>query len=132
MSPELIIGEMLADPTINLIVGSRIALAQLPQNTQMPAIVYQVIDAQPQTVIGYATEPNMAVARIQITPLAASIPQLKQIHDALRSALDFKHNVIVAGKRVVSCRFNMLGPMDKDNDAGVWAQPVDYQLMWYE
>lgn len=132
MNPELLINALLSHASIQALVGDRKALAQLPQGTAMPAIVYQVIDAQPRPNVNYATEPNMAVARIQINPLAQSIPQLKSIHSALRSVLDFKHNSVVAGKRVVSCRFSMLGPMDKDNEAGVWTQPADYIIMWYE
>lgn len=132
MNPELLINALLSHASIQALVGDRKALAQLPQDTAMPAIVYQVVDAQPRPNVNYASEPNMAVARIQINPLAQSIPQLKSIHSALRSVLDFKHNSVVAGKRVVSCRFSMLGPMDKDNEAGVWTQPADYIIMWYE
>jgi len=132
MNPELLINALLSHASIQALVGDRKALAQLPQGTAMPAIVYQVVDAQPRPSVNYASEPNMAVARIQINPLAQSIPQLKSIHSALRSVLDFKHNSVVAGKRVVSCRFSMLGPMDKDNEAGVWTQPADYIIMWYE
>lgn len=132
MNPEIIVGALLNAPAITALVGDRKALAQLPQGTAMPAIVYQVIDAQPRPNVNYAGEPNMAVARIQINPLAQSIPQLKSIHAALRSVLDFKHDTIVAGKRVVSCRFSMLGPMDRDNEAGVWTQPADYVVIWYE
>jgi len=132
MNPELIIKALLGNPAIVALCGDRCALAQLPQNTAMPAIVYQVVDAQPRPHVNYATEPQMAVARIQINPLAQDIAKVKAIHTALRSVLDFKHNTIVAGKRVVSCRFSMLGPMDKDNEAGVWTQQADYVLMWYE
>lgn len=132
MNVELIIAAMLNDASITALVGSRKALSQLPQNTAMPAIVYQVVDAQPRPHVNYATEPQMAVARIQINPLAQDIAKVKAIHTALRSVLDLKHNTIVAGKRVVSCRFSMLGSMDKDNEAGVWTQPADYVLMWYE
>lgn len=132
MNVELIIAAMLNDASITALVGSRKALSQLPQNTAMPAIVYQVVDAQPRPHVNYATEPQIAVARIQINPLAQDIAKVKAIHTALRSVLDLKHNTIVAGKRVVSCRFSMLGSMDKDNEAGVWTQPADYVLMWYE
>lgn len=132
MNVELIIAAMLNDASITALVGSRKALSQLPQNTTYPAIVYQVVDGRPEPHLNYSSEPQMARARIQINPIAASIGQVKEIHSALRSVLDFKHNTIVAGKRVVSCRFSMLGSMDKDNEAGVWTQPVDYVLMWYE
>ena len=132
MNVEIIVGALLNAPAITALVGDRKALAQLPQGTAMPAIVYQVIDALPRPNVNYASEPTMAVARIQINPLAQDIAKVKAIHSALRSVLDFKYNTIVAGKRVVSCRFSMLGPMDKDNEAGVWTQPADYIIIWYE
>lgn len=132
MNPELIIAQLLNAPSITALVGSRRALSQLPQGTTMPALVYQVITSTPRPVVAYQNGPQMAQARIQINPLATTIPALKSIHDALRGVLDFKHNQSVGGKTVVSCRFDSLGPMDKDNDAGVWTQPADYILMWYE
>lgn len=132
MNPELIIASLLGHSSITALVGTRRALGQLPQNTSMPAIVYQVIDASPRPNLDYTDGPQMARARIQINPLAASIPEVKAIHSALRSVLDFKHNSVAAGKTVVSCRFDLLGPMDKDNEAGVWTQPADYVLQWYE
>lgn len=132
MNPELIVAALLNHASITALVGTRRALAQLPQNTAMPALVYQVINADPRPNLDYADGPQMAQARIQFNPLAVTIPEVKAIHSALRSVLDFKHNSTVAGKLVVSCRFSLLGPMDKDNEAGVWTQPADYLLTYYE
>lgn len=132
MNPELIVAALLNHPSITALVGTRRALAQLPQNTAMPAIVYNVLNADPRPNLDYADGPQMAQARIQLNPLALTIPEVKAIHSALRAVLDFKHNSTVAGKLVVSCRFNLLGPMDKDNEAGIWTQPADYLLAYYE
>ena len=74
----------------------------------------------------------MAQARIQVNPLAVTIGDVKAIHAAVRAAMDFKHQQIVAGKRVVSCRLDSIGPADRDNDAGIWTQSADYLLLWYE
>lgn len=132
MNPELVFVSLLNVTGVTSLVGGRIALAQLPQGTAMPALVYQVVDAVPRPELTYTAGPQRATARMQVNPLATTIPQLKQIHAAIRTALDFKHNVTVSGKTIMSCRFRLLGPMDKDDEAGVWTQPADYELTWYE
>lgn len=132
MNPELIVAALINHVSITGLVGARRALGQLPQNSAMPALVYQVLNADPRPNLNYASGPQLAYSRIQFNPLALTIPEVKSIHSALRSVLDFKHNSTVAGKLVVSCRFDLLGPMDKDNEAGIWTQPADYILAYYE
>lgn len=132
MNPELIIAAFLADASITALVGTRKALSQLPQNTTFPALVYQVVTANPQPHLNYAGEPQMAQARIQINPLAVTVGEVKAIHAAVRAVMDFKQQVIVAGKRVVSCRLDTVGPADRDIESGLWTQPADYMLVYYE
>ena len=132
MNPEIIIAALLADASILALVGTRSALSQLPQNTAVPAIVYDVVSSTPTPIVAYASGAQLATARIQLNVLAKDIPKVKEIHNTLRTVLDFRHNSIVAGKRIMSCRLEVLWPMEKDNDAGVWIQPADYTLRWYE
>lgn len=131
MNPELIIAAMLNQAGITALVGNRRALGQLPQNSQFPAIVYQVIDGQPQPGLNYSVD-DLAMARIQINPLAVTLAEVKNIHAAVRTGLDFKHHQTFAGKLVMSCRFDQLGPIDRDEEMGIWTQPADYMLRWYE
>lgn len=131
MNPEIIIAAMLNQAGITALVGNRRALGQLPQNSQFPAIVYQVIDGQPQPGLNYAVD-DLAMARIQINPLAVTLAEVKNIHAAVRTGLDFKHHQTFAGKLVMSCRFDQLGPIDRDEEMGIWTQPADYMLRWYE
>jgi len=133
MNAEIIIGQMLNTATITNIVGNRRALYQLPENSAFPAIVYQVIDDVPDPNLDYARPSGqLARARVQFNPIAATIPEVKNIHSALRVVFDFKHNTLVGTKLIMSCRLNFLGIMEKDNDAGVWTQPADYTLAYYE
>lgn len=132
MSAELIVASLLNVTGVTALVGTRKALRQLPQNTAMPALVYQVIDSVATPHLNYATERQMARARVQINPLALDVGGVKSIHAAVRAALDFKQQVTAAGKTVISCRLETTGLMDRDNDAGVWTQPADYILMYYE
>jgi hypothetical protein len=131
MNPELIVSALLNQTGITALVSTRRALGQLPQNSTYPAIVYQIVDANPQPGLNYSKD-NLARARIQINPLAATIPEVKQIQAAIRTAIDFKHHQTFAGKTVVSCRVLSVGPMDRDEEAGIWTQATDYELMWYE
>jgi hypothetical protein len=132
MSAELIIAELLNDASITNLVGNRKALVQLPKNTQYPALVYTVIDTTPEPTLSYQTADQMARARIQFNPLAKNIASVASILTALRNLLDFKHNDTVLGHKIVSCRLDVIGPVDRDNDIGVWTQPADYVLMYYE
>jgi len=133
MNAELIVSQMLATPTITNLVGNRKALYQLPENTAFPALVYQIIDNVPDPNLDYVHPAGqLARARIQFNPLAATIAEVKNIHNALRVVFDFKHNTLVGSKRIMSCRLNFLGTMEKDNEAGVWTQPADYTLAYYE
>ena len=132
ISAELIIATMLNTPAVVALVGNRRALAQLPPNTPMPALVYTVIDSKPTPNVAYKLGEQRALARIQINPLATTIGEVKAIHEAVRTSLDFKHQTIVVDQKVISCRLDLMGPVDKDTDAGVWTQPYDYLLHFVE
>ncbi len=132
ISAELIIATMLNTPAIVALVGNRRALAQLPPNTPMPALVYNVIDSKPTPNLNYQLGEQRALARIQINPLATTIGEVKTIHEAVRAALDFKHQTIVIDQKFISCRLDLMGSVDKDTDAGVWTQPYDYLLNFVE
>lgn len=132
MNAEIIISTLLGNAAITALVGNRRALFQLPQNTAMPAVVYNLIDNVPEPVVAYQEGPQRARSRVQINVLANTIAEVKSIHATIRSVLDFTHQTTVAGKNVVSCRVDIMGPMDKDPDTGVFNQPIDYILQYYE
>lgn len=131
MSAELIVASMLNVAGVTNLVGTKRALAQLPVNTKPPALVYQVVSQMPEPHLRI-TEPQMARARIQINPLALTIAEVKSIHAAVRAAMDFKHQQTIASKVVISCRADMLGPVEKDDETGIWTQPQDFILLFYE
>ena len=132
MNAEIIIASLLSDASIVALVGNRRALYQLPQNTAYPAVVYNLIDGIPQPNVAYQNGRQRAQARIQINPLALTVGEIKSIHAAIRNVLDFKHQQTIAGKLVVSCRFDSMQPIEKDLDANIWTQSADYILSYYE
>jgi hypothetical protein len=107
-------------------------MGQLPQNSAFPAIVYTIVDANPMPNLNFSSGNQMARARIQINPIAKSIVEVKSILQAVRSAMDFKLQQVFAGKTVISSRVELLGPIEKDDEIGVFTQSVDYMLMYYE
>ena len=132
MNAEIIIASLLNKTAITNLVGTRRALGQLPQNTAMPALVYNVIDGVPEPNLAYQNGKQLGFARIQINPLGLTIPDVKAIHAAVRASIDFTHQQTVAGKLVISCRFDTLREMTRDIDSGIWTQPADYILRYYE
>ena len=131
MNAEIIIASLLSAPAITALVGQRRALGMLPQNSAFPAVVYQLIDSVPTPSIDLGAN-RLARARIQINPLAKTIGEVKAIHTAIRGALDHKHQIIVAGKTVVSCNLESFGPIDNDFESSTWTQSADYLLVYYE
>ena len=132
MNPELIIAAMLNTAGITTLVSTRKAMSQLPQNTAFPALVYTLIDAVPLPHINFATERQMARARVQINPLAKTMAEVKSIHDQVRLAMDFKLQQTFAGKTVISSRLDLFGTPEKDLDTGTWTQSADYLVSYYE
>lgn len=132
MNPELIVAAMLNVAGVTALVGNRRAMGQLPQNTAFPAIVFTIVDATPMPNLNFSSGNQMARARIQINPIAKTIGEVKSILEAVRAAMDFKLQQVFAGKTVISSRVELLGPIEKDDDLGVFTQSVDYMLMYYE
>ena len=133
MTPELVVAGFLeGDSTVVGLVGTRIAASQLPQNTTYPAIVYETVDIIPDPNLNYADGQDLLKARMAITVIAATIPVLKSVHAAIRTAMDHKYLVTVATKTVRSSRLALLGPLDRDNEAGLWVQTADYIIAYYD
>lgn len=132
MSAEAITATLLTDASITALVGDRVALGQLPTNTIYPAIVYQIITVTPRPALSAQQSAQLEHARIQINPIAATLDQVMQMHAAVRTLFDFRHQATIAGKTVVSLRrAGGSAPYDKDDDMGLWTQPADYMLSWY-
>ena len=132
MSAELIVHSLLDRPSIVALVGDRRALVQLPQGSAIPAIVYKVVDVRPYPNVSYQVGSQRSIARVQFNPLATSIAMVQTIHEVLKKEFNFLHHVKVAEKLLVSCRVALRGPVDIDNETGLWTQPYDYLLQFSE
>lgn len=132
MSAELIVHELLESPSIVALVGDRRALVQLPQGSLTPALVYKVVGVRPSPNVSYHLGSQRSIARVQLNPLATSIAMVQTIHAAIQKEFDFLHHAKVADKLLLSCRLALRGPVDKDNETGLWTQPYDYLLQFLE
>jgi len=130
LQAEQIVSELLnVQPVIDL-VGDKRALARLPHNAQMPALVYNIVNDVPHPMVDYEGN-TFYKSRVQINPIAHSIGEVKQIQAAIMQAMNYKQNVQVGDAFVVWCRLDLTGSMDKDDETNVWTQPVDYILQYY-
>jgi len=127
---ELVVNELLNAEVVTAIVGDKRALARLPHETKMPAIVYNVVSDVPNVMVDYS-KPTLYKARVQINPLALTIAEVKQIQDAIHEAMNFKQNICVGEALLVWCRLDLISEMDKSDETNVWTQSVDYLIDYY-
>jgi hypothetical protein len=126
MNPELIMDALLRAPAITAVVGTGVALEQLPQGAAYPALVYRTITVSP---IDRMCSPSVTyTSRVQVNPLAQSMGQVLTLHALVRTAVEGFAQRTVAGRRLVCAKFESLGPASKDEFTGVWTQPADYIL----
>ena len=130
MQVELLISKMLHVPVVQDIVSDRIALARLPHNSAYPAIVYNVVNDVPHPMVNYQGA-TLHKSRIQINPLSHNIGEIKKILEAVNQSLNFVQNVFVGESLVVWSRCDLVGPMDKEDESGIWTQSVDYNIDYY-
>lgn len=123
---------LLASSEVDAVVANRVALELLPQNTQYPAIVFNVISDVPDPWVDYQNGPQLSKARVQFNPLAATAVAVISIAEALRLTLDFKHNVMVGDIKVMSSRLESRGAYSRDEATGLWTRPLDYRIEYYQ
>ena len=130
MQAEQIASKLLHAPLVTALAGDRIALARLPHNAQMPALVYNVVSDTSIEWVDNRTQ-YLRQARLQVNPIAHSVGALKELQQSVITSIDFKQNVDVGESFLVYCRLNLIGPMDKDDEVGVWTQPTDFLIHYY-
>jgi len=127
---ELVVSELLNADAVTALVGDKRALARLPHETKLPAIVYNVVSDVPNVMVDYS-KPTLHKARVQLNPVALTIAEVKQIQDAIHEVMNFKQNVFVGEAFLVWCRLDLISEMDKSDETNVWTQSVDYLIDYY-
>lgn len=134
MNVRPVIAAYMQDPVIAALVGDRVALAQIPQiGSFAPQMEYNIISDNEEPEVQYnGTAGVLCRARVQFNPWAQTMAQVEAVHAALRAVMNYRHQITVGGKLLISVRVDLVGPASKDNDAGLWTQPVDYVLRYYD
>lgn len=131
MSIEQITGALLNVSGVTSIVGARRAIAQLPQGTAMPAIVYDAVSTTPVITMNAASGPQLLVSRVQVTALAESSDGVLAILAAVMAAMNLKSGTY-SGSVVAAVVRDLRTQITKDNEAGVWYASQDFMVHWYE
>lgn len=124
---EGVIHSMLNLSAVTDVVGSRIALAQLPQGSEYPAIVYNITSNAPHRQT-YCKPTQTARVRVQINPLAPSFGLVNELHAKIKEVMECV-DVIKGGHKVLSCRYENTSRADKDDFSGMWTSAADYILL---
>lgn len=120
----LIAEALLLAPGVAALVGDRCALKQLPQGSDLPALVYQTITSTDTPYLD--DDSGLTVFRLQVNPLALDVPTVNHIHKAVAAAVLAVRDQVVAGKRVISVQAAGRAGFDKDQVSGAWTRPADY------
>ena len=131
MSSELITAALLNVVGVTNLVGERRALAVLPQNSAMPALVYSTVSTTPHLTMNALSGPQLLESRIQVTALALTPAGVEQILAAVMAAMNLKSGTY-AGKSVARIVRDIKAPITRDNEANVWYGSQDFMALWYE
>lgn len=132
MRAEKVIFTLLsADSGVTAQVAARIYPSRLPQNTVMPAIAYEVVDAQELTPIDAQAGYQVVRTRMQVTCMGKNYADVKNTVEAVRLACLYKSGVI-AGVRVLSITRDSVGADLRDDDLALYLQSIDFMVTHYE
>ena len=113
------------------LVGARIYPNKLPQNTTMPSVAYQLISAVELSPIDAQAGYQIMRSRVQVTALAKSYAEVKDILEQVRLALNYARGSI-AGVQVISIVRDLVGPDQRDDDLALYLQSIDFMVTHYE
>lgn len=89
MSVEQVLRDALIDDAnVNALIDNRIYPLVVPQDSQLPAVAYQKISGVRQYVQDGVRKPEVSL--IQLTCLAKTYNETKQVEEVIRNALDGK------------------------------------------
>lgn len=114
---------LIADATVNGLVGTRIYPEVLPQNPTLPAITYQ--DISMTSVQNLAGAAGMLMRRVQIDSFAATRVGVVALADAIRASLDGYIGTLTTTKVVIR---HALERSEYDDETESYRQIQDYTV----
>ena len=132
MRAEKVIYTLLSgDAGVATQVAARIYPSRLPQNTVMPALVYDFISGQEHPVIDASAGRQVLRSRVQVTAMGKNYADVKTLMEAVRVACLYKRGTI-GGVTVISITRNGIGPDLRDDQLALYLQSTDYMVTHYE
>lgn len=113
---------------IAVVPAVRIVAGVIEQGTPLPALAVTHVTTIRHQLIARA---GQCVARVQVTVLAATYPEVKSILTLVRAALPRTHGT-VNGVKVESLVHDVEGPDFRDDDAGIFMGSQDVIVTYNE
>jgi hypothetical protein len=109
---------------------ARIAAGVVKEGTPLPAYGITEVSSVPVGAIDGQAEYSVVTSRVQVTAMAKTYPEVKELVDLARRACNFQRGQI-AGNGVVSIVRGTVGP-DLEDDAGQHFQSIDFMVTYHE
>ena len=120
---------------VTALVGSgsaaRIYPGQLPQAATLPGLVVEHISGIELTTIDANSAFGLMQARIQVTAVCKTYPEVKTLLEQVRLACNYQRGVF-NGVRVVSIIRDSMGPDLRDDDVQLYTQSIDFYVTYQE
>jgi hypothetical protein len=116
---------------VTTLVGSRCYPLQLPQDCPLPALVTEHISTVDASTINSTNPFGLVQSRISVTAIALTYPVVQQMLDVVRVACTFQRGLI-GGAQVVSVLRAGVGPAQRDADAELFSQSIDFLVTHHE
>ena len=113
-----------------LVPPARIAAGMLPQGTDLPAISLMSVSSADRNILAPSLK-RRVTERVQVTVLAASYPQVKDILAAVRRATADQMPTI-DGLFDVTVHTGTAGPDFLDEETGIHMQTQDFRVSFNE
>jgi hypothetical protein len=112
-------------------VAARIYPSRVPQNTVMPALVYEYISGNEHPVIDASAGRQLIISRVQVNAMGKNYFDVKNTLEAVRIACLYKRGLI-DGVQVVSIMRGGIGPDLRDDQLALYLQSIDFMVTHYE
>ena len=113
------------------VAGGRVYPLLRPQEGQLPAVITSMVTLRADDRLTQTVGPNLYRARMQADCVDTTFTGLKALVDAVRAAVHLKSGTY-AGKTVVACQVDNVGPDGVDLDTGNYFQAIDFLITFYD
>lgn len=135
MDGEAVIRALLvADAAVTALIGSGAAARaypnELPEDAGLPALVHSPVSTVDDPTID-ADGPKHVRSRVEVVVLASDLAVHQQLVRAVTAACRYQRGTI-AGVSVVAIYRSRVGERLRDEETGVYGQPVDFSVTYIE